>query len=131
MKVFLRVFLAVVIAINSVVGGSLALVACESEHGVHIEFSNHKCCSHSHSDHSSDTFEAHEHCTDVVLAGFTDKEFSDTCQQIKLQEPALTEQSFVYQPSFAENNFNKFLYIGVHIKSPPVLSLSANIPLLI
>ena len=131
MKVIVRVFLAVIIAINSIVGGSLALVACESEHGVHIEFSNHQCCSHSHTDHSSDSFEAHEHCTDVVLAGFTDKDFSDTRQQIKLQEPVLAEQTFVYQPAFAENNLNKFLYVGLQIKPPPVLSISANIPLLI
>lgn len=124
--------MAIIIAINSIAGGSLALIACESEYGVHIEFSRNHCCSHSDSNTASTTFENHEHCHDFVIAGFSEEKFSDTHQSIKLKEPLCYTPIFAY-PNVCKINVkqNEFFSYNTIIRPPPLKVFSANIPLLI
>lgn len=133
MKMFLRVFMAVVIAINSIAGTSLALVACECEHGMHIEFSKNHCCTHSHSHSDSDKISTHEHCHDFVLAGFSEEDFSDTSKSAKLKNLPDIVPAFLYQYKFelsvrCQSHQKSFDNVKT---SPPRHIPSANIKLLI
>ena len=133
MKMFLRVLMAVVIAINSIAGTSLTLVACECEHGMHIELSKNHCCTHSHSNSEADEISTHEHCHDFILAGFSESNFSDTSELAKLKNLPDIAPLFLYQYNFElSDRYKTYQNSGGHIKtSPPRLIPSAKIQLLI
>lgn len=80
MKTFARVLMAVLMAINSVAGGSSALVACVGIDGLHIEFSSqHSCAGHCEKSSPDEvTLEAdpHRHCEDFVFTSPLFKDFS-------------------------------------------------------
>lgn len=90
MKTFARVLMAVLMAINSVAGGSSALVACVGIDGLHIEFSSqHSCAGHCEKSSPDEvTLEAdpHRHCEDFVFTSPLFKDFSDTRQLFRLRK---------------------------------------------
>ena len=132
MKMFLRVLMVVIIAINSIAGTSLALVACECADGVHIEFSQEHCCSHTHTDADSPTLNVHNHCHDFVLAGFSEKDFSDTSQLIKIKDISCFSLELAYQFNFVvKPNCDIFKNFKIKTGLPPPLIVSPTIPLLI
>lgn len=95
MKTFARVLMAVLMAINSVAGGSSALVACVGIDGLHIEFSSqHSCAGHCEKSSPDEvTLEAdpHRHCEDFVFTSPLFKDFSDTRQLVQTPEIPCTD----------------------------------------
>lgn len=98
MKTFARVLMAVLMAINSVAGGSSALVACVGIDGLHIEFSSqHSCAGHCEKSSPDEvTLEAdpHRHCEDFVFTSPLFKDFSDTRQLVQTPEIPCTDAPF-------------------------------------